>query len=54
MRRNMNKLISSPENLELVLDNLKEGVIAHDLNRRVFFFNPVDLGVVADPKLTRD
>lgn len=39
MRRNMNKLISSPENLELVLDNLKEGVIAHDLNRRIFFFN---------------
>jgi PAS domain S-box-containing protein len=35
----MKRLISSPKNLELVLDNLKEGVIAHDLDRRVFFFN---------------
>jgi PAS domain S-box-containing protein len=24
---------------ELVLDNLQEGIIAHDLNRRIFFFN---------------
>ncbi len=39
MRQNMNKLISNPDSLELVLDNLKEGVIAHDLNRHVFFFN---------------
>lgn len=39
MRQTINKLISSPDSLELVLDNLKEGVIAHDLNRRIFFFN---------------
>jgi len=39
MHRDMNRLVSSPENLELILDNLKEGVIAHDLNRRIFFFN---------------
>ena len=39
MRGNIDKLISNPESLELVLDNLKEGVIAHDLSRRVFFFN---------------
>ncbi len=35
----INQLISNPDSLELVLDNLKEGVIAHDLDRRVFFFN---------------
>ena len=39
MRHTINKLISNPDSLELVLDNLKEGVIAHDLNRRIFFFN---------------
>jgi PAS domain S-box-containing protein len=27
------------ENLERILDNLKEGIIAHDLERRIFFFN---------------
>ena len=26
-------------NLERVLDNLKEGIIAHDLSRRIFYFN---------------
>lgn len=26
-------------NLERILDNLKEGIIAHDLNRRIFYFN---------------
>lgn len=35
----LNKLTSSPKSLERVLDNLKEGVVAHDLNRRIFFFN---------------
>lgn len=35
----IHKLISNRENLERVLDNLKEGIIAHDLNRRIFFFN---------------
>ena len=39
MRNAINKLISNPGSLELVLDNLKEGVVAHDLNRRIFFFN---------------
>ena len=39
MRGDIDKLVLNPESLELVLDNLKEGVIAHDLNRRVFFFN---------------
>jgi PAS domain S-box-containing protein len=27
------------DNLEHVLDNLKEGIIAHDMSRRIFFFN---------------
>jgi PAS domain S-box-containing protein len=27
------------DNLENVLDNLKEGIIAHDMDRRIFFFN---------------
>jgi PAS domain S-box-containing protein len=31
--------IASRENLTRVLDNLKEGIIAHDLQRRIFFFN---------------
>jgi PAS domain S-box-containing protein len=35
----IHKIITSSNNLERVLDNLKEGIIAHDLNRRIFFFN---------------
>lgn len=35
----LNHLISNRKNLERVLDNLKEGIIAHDLDRRIFFFN---------------
>ncbi len=35
----LSKIISHVENLEHVLDNFKEGIIAHDLNRRIFFFN---------------
>ncbi len=31
--------LASRENLIHVLDNLKEGIIAHDLDRRIFFFN---------------
>jgi len=33
------KICSDRKNLERILDNLKEGIIAHDLNRRIFFFN---------------
>ncbi len=32
-------ILSTKENLVRVLDNLKEGIIAHDLQRRIFFFN---------------
>jgi len=32
-------IIATHRNLERILDNLKEGIIAHDLNRRILFFN---------------
>ncbi|MCP4373605.1 MAG: PAS domain S-box protein, partial [Deltaproteobacteria bacterium] len=35
----LEKLISNQKNLERVLDNLKDGILAHDLNRRIFYFN---------------
>ena len=31
--------LASHENLVRILDSLKEGIIAHDLDRRIFFFN---------------
>jgi PAS domain S-box-containing protein len=37
--RSLAQLLSSRENLQQVLDNLKVGIIAHDLSRRIFFFN---------------
>ncbi|RJQ72990.1 MAG: PAS domain S-box protein [Desulfobacteraceae bacterium] len=36
---NLIHTIASRENLVRILDNLKEGIIAHDLQRRIFFFN---------------
>lgn len=33
------KILTNEENLIRILDNLKEGIIAHDLDRRIFFFN---------------
>ena len=35
----LKSILSSRNNLERILDNLKEGIIAHDLSRRIFFFN---------------
>jgi PAS domain S-box-containing protein len=35
----LSKIIADKKNLERVLDNLKIGIIAHDLNRHIFFFN---------------
>jgi PAS domain S-box-containing protein len=35
----LENLMCHQDNLETVLDNLKEGIIAHDMNRRIFFFN---------------
>ena len=36
---NFNQIAANTRNLERILDNLKEGIIAHDFNRRIFFFN---------------
>jgi len=33
------KVLSDPYNLVRILDNLTEGIIAHDMDRRIFFFN---------------
>jgi sigma-54 dependent transcriptional regulator, acetoin dehydrogenase operon transcriptional activator AcoR len=35
----LSKIIADKKNLERVLDNLKIGIIAHDLNRQIFYFN---------------
>ncbi len=35
----IDQFITSRKTLEKVLDNLKEGIIAHDLKRRILFFN---------------
>ncbi|MBT8341543.1 MAG: sigma 54-interacting transcriptional regulator [Desulfatitalea sp.] len=37
--KNLVNTLASRENLVRILDNLKEGIIAHDLARRIFFFN---------------
>ena len=35
----LENLMCHRDNLEHVLDSLREGIIAHDMNRRIFFFN---------------
>ncbi len=35
----LDALVQARRNGELILDNLSEGVVAHDFNRRFFFFN---------------
>jgi PAS domain S-box-containing protein len=35
----MAALTQARKNAELVMDNMHEGILAHDLNRRIFFFN---------------
>jgi len=37
--KKLNRIIESPDNFSRILDNLQEGIIAHDLNRKIFFFN---------------
>ncbi len=31
--------LADKENVERILDNLSDGIIAHDTKRRIFFFN---------------
>ncbi len=35
----LDQITANRANLERILDNLKEGIIAHDMQRRIFFFN---------------
>jgi sigma-54 dependent transcriptional regulator, acetoin dehydrogenase operon transcriptional activator AcoR len=35
----LNRILTSKSNLVRILDNLREGIIAHDLDRKIFFFN---------------
>jgi sigma-54 dependent transcriptional regulator, acetoin dehydrogenase operon transcriptional activator AcoR len=35
----LDKISTNPKNLERILDNIKDGIIAHDLDRRIFYFN---------------
>lgn len=35
----LSALVQAEKNAELVMDNLHEGIIAHDMNRTIFFFN---------------
>jgi PAS domain S-box-containing protein len=35
----LEKIVSEKENLERILETLSEGIIAHDRNRRIIFFN---------------
>jgi len=37
--KKIKEILGNETNLIRILDNLKEGIIAHDLNRRIFFFN---------------
>ncbi len=39
MKVAIESIFSKTENLERILENLKEGIIAHDLKRRSFYFN---------------
>ncbi len=35
----LHKIFTNQKNLERILDNLQDGIIAHDVNRRIFYFN---------------
>lgn len=39
VEQRLTNFFSDARNLTRILDSLKEGVIAHDLNRKIFFFN---------------
>ncbi len=53
----LNRIVASPDNLIRILDNLQEGIIAHDLDRTIFFFNKTAesiTGYSRDEILNRD
>lgn len=53
----LNRISECPENLTRILDNLQEGIIAHDLDRTIFFFNrtaEIITGYSRDEVLARD
>ena len=35
----MNNIVGNVKNLERILDNLRDGIVAHDFQRRIFYFN---------------
>jgi PAS domain S-box-containing protein len=35
----IDNILSNRKNLERILDNMKDGIIAHDMSRRIFYFN---------------
>ena len=39
MKDQLSKLLAEKDNLERIIDNLIEGVIAHDTNRKIIYFN---------------
>jgi PAS domain S-box-containing protein len=39
MDLSLDKLLADKENLERILDSLMEGIIAHDMERRMVYFN---------------
>ena len=39
MPPSIDQILTTKENIERVLDSLKEGIIAHDVDRRIYFFN---------------
>lgn len=47
--RLLNALFVTRRNLELVLDNLNDGVMAHTMNRRIFFFNKAAAAITGYP-----
>jgi PAS domain S-box-containing protein len=38
-KTDLSKILSNRKNLERILENLDVGIIAHDLNRKIFYFN---------------
>jgi len=46
----LSALFVTRRNLELVLDNLDDGIMAHTTNRRIFFFNKAAVAITGYPR----